>query len=87
VPRAYADDTRISPAVEQAIKGSSNVPSHQKASAFERYREAAAGKSNTAARDIAADVVGSQVDWDWDRVSSSFLPSCPVLIPISTFGI
>jgi len=58
--------TTFDEAVEQAIKGSSNVPSHEKASAFERYREAAAGKSNTEARDVAADVVGSQVDWDWD---------------------
>ncbi|KAI0001743.1 isocitrate lyase and phosphorylmutase [Russula vinacea] len=53
-------------AVEQAIQESGNVPSHHKASALERYREAAAGKSNTEARDIAADIIGSQVDWDWD---------------------
>jgi isocitrate lyase len=57
------------PAVEQAIQESGNVPSHQKASALKRYREAAAGKSNTEARNIAADIIGSQVDWDWDRGS------------------
>src|SRR5258708_8101308 len=57
------------PAVEQAIQESSHVPSHQKTPAFERYREAAAGKSNTEARNIAADIIGSQVDWDWDRAS------------------
>ncbi len=51
------------------IQESSHVPSHQKTPAFERYREAAAGKSNTEARNIAADIIGSQVDWDWDRAS------------------
>jgi isocitrate lyase len=56
-------------AVEQAIQESGNVPSHHKASALERYREAAAGKSNIEARSIAADIIGSQVDWDWDRAS------------------
>jgi isocitrate lyase len=56
-------------AVEQAIQESSNIPSHHKASALKRYREAAAGKSITEARNIAADIIGSQVDWDWDRAS------------------
>ena len=42
----------------------------QKTSAVERYREAvAAGKSNTEARDVAADI-GSHVDWAWDRATS-----------------
>jgi isocitrate lyase len=63
-----ADETRVA-AVEQAIQESGNVPSHQKAFALERYREAAAGKSNTEARNIAADILGSQLDWDWDRAS------------------
>lgn len=58
------------PAVEGAIQESRNVPSSQKAFALERYREAVAGKSNIEARDIAADIIGSQVDWDWDRASS-----------------
>ena len=48
-----ADDIRV-PAVEQAIQESGNVPSHQKTDALERYREAAAGKSNTEAWNIAA---------------------------------
>ena len=65
-PRAY-EISRTILAVEQAIQESSNVPSSQKTSALERYREVAAGKSNTEARDIAADIIGSRVDWDWDR--------------------
>ncbi|KAF8482071.1 isocitrate lyase [Russula ochroleuca] len=65
--RPHADETRSGKlAVEQAIQESGNVPSHHKTSALERYREAAAGKSNTEARDIAADIIGFQVDWDWD---------------------
>jgi isocitrate lyase len=63
-----ADEIRV-PAVEQAIQESGNVPSHQKTDALERYREAAAGKSNTEARNIAADILGSRLDWDWDRAS------------------
>ncbi|KAI9511709.1 isocitrate lyase [Russula earlei] len=58
--------TTFDEAVEHAIQVSSNVPSRQKVVAFERYRIAAAGKSNAEARDIAADIVGSQIDWDWD---------------------
>jgi len=49
------------------IQESGNVPSHQKTLALERYLEAAAGKSNTEAQNIAANVPGSQLDWDWDR--------------------
>jgi isocitrate lyase len=33
---------------------------------LEHYREAASGKSNTEARNIAASIVGSEIDWDWD---------------------
>ncbi|KAI0304604.1 isocitrate lyase and phosphorylmutase [Russula brevipes] len=58
--------TTFDEAVEQTIQESSNIPSHLKASALARYREAASGKSNTEARSIAADTIGSQVDWDWD---------------------
>ncbi|KAI0308094.1 isocitrate lyase and phosphorylmutase [Multifurca ochricompacta] len=53
-------------AVEQAIQESSNITPQQKALAFQRYVEAVSGKSNTEARDVAASIVGSQVDWDWD---------------------
>ena len=55
--------------VEEAIQESGNVPSHQKTVALERYREAAVGKSNSETWNIAADILGSQLDWDWDRTS------------------
>ncbi|KAH9982766.1 isocitrate lyase [Lactifluus volemus] len=58
--------TTFDEAVEQTVRESSVIPLQQKASALERYREAASGKSNAEARDIAKDVIGSQVDWDWD---------------------
>jgi len=51
---------------------------HQKMSALKHYWEASSGKSNTEAWDIAADIISSQVDWDWDHMSSfadlSFFP-------------
>lgn len=53
-------------AVEQTIQESGKIPSDQKASMLEHYREAASGKSNTEARNIAASIVGSEIDWDWD---------------------
>jgi isocitrate lyase len=58
--------TTFDEAVEHAIQESGNVRSHQKTVALERYREATAGKSNAEARNIAADILGSQLDWDWD---------------------
>ena len=76
-----ADEIRVT-AVEQAIQESSNVPSDQKTSALERYRKTAAGKSNTEARNIAADIIGSQLDWDWDR--ASFFAVLFVLPPFLT---
>ena len=36
---------------------------------LEHYREAASGKSNTEARNLAASIVGSEIDWDWDCLS------------------
>jgi len=36
-------------------------------SALKCYWEAAAGKSNTEAQSFATDIIGSQVDWDWDH--------------------
>ena len=36
---------------------------------LEHYREAASGKPNTEARNIAASIVGSDIDWDWDCTS------------------
>ncbi|KAN0135012.1 isocitrate lyase and phosphorylmutase [Lactarius tabidus] len=53
-------------AVEQTIQESGKIPSDQKASMLEHYRQAASGKSNTEARNIAASIVGSEIDWDWD---------------------
>ncbi|KAF8273026.1 isocitrate lyase and phosphorylmutase [Lactarius quietus] len=53
-------------AVEQAIQESAKIPSDQKASMLEQYREVASRKSNTEARNIAASIVGSEIDWDWD---------------------
>jgi isocitrate lyase len=83
--RPHADETRSGKlAVEQAIQESGNVPSHHKTSALERYREAAAGKSNTEARDIAADIIGFQVDWDWDR---AWFFGARVFLLTSTFDI
>jgi isocitrate lyase len=73
-----ADEISITvPAVEQAVQESGNVPPSQKTSAFERYTQVAVGKSNSEARDIAAEIVGSQVDWDWDRTSSLAIPLLP----------
>jgi isocitrate lyase len=78
-----ADEIRV-PAVEHAIQESGNVRSHQKTVALERYREATAGKSNAEARNIAADILGSQLDWDWDR--ASFFAVCfPFLFDVD-FG-
>ncbi|TFY79254.1 hypothetical protein EWM64_g4758 [Hericium alpestre] len=52
-------------AVEQAINVSA-IPEPQKASAFQAYKEAVAGKSNGDARDIAQDILGERLEWDWD---------------------
>ncbi|TFY71178.1 hypothetical protein EVG20_g1839 [Dentipellis fragilis] len=52
-------------AVEQAIERSS-IPSAQKGAAFEEFKKAAAGKSNSDARDIADDILGERVEWDWE---------------------
>ena len=31
------------------------------------YREAVDGKSNADARDVAKDILGENIFWDWDR--------------------
>jgi isocitrate lyase len=69
-PLCHALTTLVVLAVEHAIQESIAIPSQQKTSALERYREVASGKSNSEARSIAEDVIGSQVDWDWDCESS-----------------
>jgi len=50
-------------AVEAAI-ANSNI--QDKAGAYQTYLSAVAGKSNSAARSIATDILGEQVYWDWD---------------------
>ncbi|PFH52299.1 hypothetical protein AMATHDRAFT_57353 [Amanita thiersii Skay4041] len=50
-------------AVERAINKS---PIADKKGAFETYMAAAAGKPNSDAREIAKDILGGSVYWDWD---------------------
>ncbi|KAL1741246.1 isocitrate lyase [Schizophyllum fasciatum] len=50
-------------AVEKAITASDIT---DKASALKVYESSSAGKSNTVARDIAADILGKPVFFDWD---------------------
>ncbi|EGN93186.1 hypothetical protein SERLA73DRAFT_172339 [Serpula lacrymans var. lacrymans S7.3] len=50
-------------AVERAIESSSL---REKQSAYEQYLAASAGKSNNDAKDIAKDILGERVFWDWD---------------------
>lgn len=53
-------------AVERAIKTSNAVAPSRKDSEIQQYRTAVRGKSNQDAREIAAGILGEQVDWDWD---------------------
>ena len=50
-------------AVEAAI---ANSKIKDKAGTYQTYLSAVLGKSNSAARSIAADILGEQVYWDWD---------------------
>ncbi|KAL6304898.1 isocitrate lyase and phosphorylmutase [Sparassis latifolia] len=50
-------------AVEKAIHASAI---EDKDTAIRGYHEAAAGKSNAEARDIAQDILGEPIFWDWD---------------------
>ncbi len=52
--------------MEKAIEHSSSLAPGAKASALKHYLEAADGVSNSEARDIAADVLGERIRWDWD---------------------
>jgi len=36
--------------------------------AYQHYISASSGKSNSEAREIAKDIIGESVFWDWDRV-------------------
>ena len=58
--------------MEQAIRTSS-IP--HKEQALEAYRAAARGKSNSEARDIAKDILGESIFWDWDREHSHIYSS------------
>ncbi|KAI0032768.1 isocitrate lyase and phosphorylmutase [Vararia minispora EC-137] len=51
-------------AVEQAVNESASVS--DKAATFAQYKVAVSGKTITEARDIATDILGTPVDWDWD---------------------
>ncbi|TFK56455.1 isocitrate lyase and phosphorylmutase [Heliocybe sulcata] len=53
-------------AVQQAIESSSSISAAAKKDAYEKYLEASAGKSNAEAREIAKDIVGEWLGWDWD---------------------
>ena len=50
-------------AVEKEIKASKI---RDKSAAYQHYLSAVAGKSNNEAREIAKDVLGESVFWDWD---------------------
>lgn len=58
----------IHQAVEKAIMAS-NI--NDKSGAYQQYLSAVTGKSNSEAREIAKDVMGESVFWDWDRECSS----------------
>ena len=59
-------------AVEKAIKKSSIIKASAKTSALQHYLEVVDSKSNTEARDIAADILGERIQWDWDCKSTLF---------------
>jgi Isocitrate lyase family len=59
-------------AVEKAIEKSSIK---DKMAAYQNYLAATSGKSNNEARDVAKDILGESVFWDWDRKFFS-LSSC-----------
>ena len=54
-------------AVKYAIDKSSIS---DKETAYKEYLTAVEGKSNSDARDIAKDILGTHIFWDWDRTSS-----------------
>ena len=58
-------------AVEKAINESSLA---DRGVVVQQYQEAVKGKSNTEARDIANNILGAPVDWDWDRTFLRFSP-------------
>jgi isocitrate lyase len=52
-------------AVEKGINNASSIGN--KSAAYQHYLSASAGKSNSEAREIAKDIIGESVFWDWDR--------------------
>lgn len=52
-------------AVREAIQRSPSIKSAEET--WKRYLLAASGKSNYDARQIAKDILGEEVFWDWDR--------------------
>lgn len=52
--------------MKQAIDSSAI---HDKEAAYKGYLAAVDGKSNATARDIAKDILGEPIFWDWDRES------------------
>ncbi|KAF8624218.1 hypothetical protein AX15_005984 [Amanita polypyramis BW_CC] len=51
-------------AVEKAINNKDSIK--DKKGAYEAYAAAVIGKSNSVAREVAADVLGESIFWDWD---------------------
>jgi hypothetical protein len=53
-----------SPAVEKAVFAEHFA---DKAATYQKYISAAFGRSNSEARQIAKEILGKDVEWDWDR--------------------
>jgi isocitrate lyase len=60
-------DLASSAAVEKAIHSSPDIVEADKTSRYQEYHRAAFGKPNAVAREIAREIVGKPVFWDWDR--------------------
>jgi isocitrate lyase len=50
--------------VKKAISNKDSIK--DKNDAYETYAAAVAGKSNSIAREVATDILGEPVFWDWD---------------------
>lgn len=51
-------------AVKKAISDKDSIK--DKNGTYETYAAAVAGKSNSVAREVATDILGEPVFWDWD---------------------
>lgn len=60
----YPDVIFLLTAVESEIKSSLIA---DKESAYKGYLSSVSGKSNSEAREIAEDILGKPIFWDWDR--------------------